>query len=163
MDCFNLIRVEFNSEVGDHITQKLAKAHSKRTLSDIEVQFVSPQYLKDFFEIIYVLELHLTLYHHIIYVDLDVLAQLWFEHPGHHSLIRRPCILQPKRYHFQMIIPCGCNERSLLLIAQRQGYLVISLESIQEAHLRMACGCIHQLIYPRQKGKDPLGNPYLNL
>ena len=74
MDCFNLIKVDFNSEVGDHITQKLARAHSKRKLSDIEAQFMSPQYLEDFFEIIYVLELHLTLYYHIVYVDLDVLA-----------------------------------------------------------------------------------------
>ena len=42
MDYFNLIWVNFNSIVGNHITQKLAKSHSKRTLSDIEAQFVSP-------------------------------------------------------------------------------------------------------------------------
>ena len=96
------------------------------------------------------LGLHLTFYHHIIYVDLNVLAQLWFEHPGHYSLINRPHILQPKRHHFLMIIPYGCDERSLLLIILSQGYLVVSLESIQEAHPRMARGCIHQLIYLRQ-------------
>ena len=74
MDCSNLIWVDFNSMVGNHTTQKLARDHSKRTLSGIEVQFVSPQYLESIFEIIYVLGLRLTLYHHIIYVDLNVLA-----------------------------------------------------------------------------------------
>ena len=49
-----------------------------------------------------------------------------------------------------MIIPCGCNERSLLLITSSQGYLVVSLESMQEAHPRMTRSCIHQLIYLRQ-------------
>ena len=74
MDCSNIIWVNFNSAVGNHITQKLARAHSKRTVSNIETQFVSPQYLENISEIIYVLELHLTLYHHIVYVDLNVLA-----------------------------------------------------------------------------------------
>ena len=74
MDCSNLIWVDFNSKVGNHITQKLARAHSKRTLSDIKAQFVSPQYLENISKIIYVLRLHLTLYHHIVYVDLNVLA-----------------------------------------------------------------------------------------
>ena len=41
MDCSNLIWVDFNSVVGNHITQKLARAHCKRTLSGIEMQFVS--------------------------------------------------------------------------------------------------------------------------
>ena len=74
MDCSNLIWVDLNSAVGNHITQELARAHTKRTLCGIEAQFVSPQYLKNIFEIVYVLGLHLTLYHHIIYVDLNVLA-----------------------------------------------------------------------------------------
>ena len=56
MDCSNLIWVDFNSAVGNHINQKLAKSHSKRTLSGIEAQFVSPQYLKNISEIIYVLD-----------------------------------------------------------------------------------------------------------
>ena len=94
--------------------------------------------------------LHLTLYHHIVYVDLNVLALLWFEHPCHHSLISGPRIFQLEGHHFVMIIPCECNEGSLLLITSSQGYLVVSLKSIQEAHLRMARGCIYQLIYPRQ-------------
>ena len=136
--------------VGNHITQKLAKAYPKRTLSGIEAQFVSAQYLENIFEIIYVLGLHLTLYHHIVYVDLNIFAQLWFEHPGHHSLVIKPCILQLKGHRFLMIIPCGRNERSLLLITQSQWYLVISLKNIQEVHLGMARSCIHQLIYPRQ-------------
>ena len=93
MDCSNLIWVDFNSAIGNHLTQKLARAHCKRTLSNIETQFVSPQYLKNISKIIYVLKLHPTLNHHIVYVDLNVLTQLWFEHPGHHSLISRPRIL----------------------------------------------------------------------
>ena len=56
MDCSNLIWVDLNSAVGNHITQQLAKAHSKRTLCGIETQFVSPQYLENISEIIYVLD-----------------------------------------------------------------------------------------------------------
>ena len=89
------------------------------------------------------LRLHLILYHHIIYVDLNIFVQLRFKYPSYHSLISRPHILQPKGHHIVMIIPCGCNERSLLLIIQSQRYLVISLESIQEAHSRVARSCTH--------------------
>ena len=38
------------------------------------------------------LEHHLTFHHHIIYIDPNTLAQLWFKHSRHHSLIGKPCI-----------------------------------------------------------------------
>ena len=102
--------------MSDHITQKLARVNAKRTLRSIKAQFVFPQYSKNIPKVVYVLGFHLTLYYHIIYVDLNIFAQLRLEYPGHHSLISRPCILQPKGHHFIMIIPRGRNERSLILI-----------------------------------------------
>ena len=81
-----------------------------------------PQYLKNIPKIIYILRLYFSLYHHIVYVDLNIFAQLRFKYLGHHPLISRPCILQSKRHHFVMIIPSRHNESSFLLL---------SLESIQ--------------------------------
>ena len=49
----NLIRVYFNLTMGDHITQKFARAEAKRTLISIKVQFVFPQYLKNTLKVIY--------------------------------------------------------------------------------------------------------------
>ena len=42
INCSNLVRVNFDSAMGNHITQKLARAYAKRTLSGIKVQFVFP-------------------------------------------------------------------------------------------------------------------------
>ena len=120
--------------MSDHKTQKLTKADAERTLRSIKAQFVFPQHLKNIPKVIYMLRLYFSLYPHIVYVDLNIFAQLRFKHPGHHPLISRPCILQFKMHHFVMIIPSRHNESSFLLI---------SLESIQEAHLRMAYNCIH--------------------
>ena len=47
---------------------------------------------------------HLTLHHHIIYIDLNTLAQLWFKHPSHHPLVGSPYILQAKGDHLVMVI-----------------------------------------------------------
>ena len=73
---------------------------------------------------------HLSLYHHIIYVDLNILAQLWLEHPDHHPLIGRPCIFQTKVHHFVVVVSSGSDKSRLLLIFQGQWYLMVSLESI---------------------------------
>ena len=58
--------------MGNHITQKFARAHTKRELSNIEAQFVFPQYLENILEVIYMLGLCLALYHHIIDINLNV-------------------------------------------------------------------------------------------
>ena len=39
--------------MGDHITQKFARAKAKRTLISIKAQFVFPQYLKNTLKVIY--------------------------------------------------------------------------------------------------------------
>ena len=46
-----------------------------------------PQDFKDASEVCNVLEHHLTLHHHVVYVDLNTFAQLGFKHSCHHSLI----------------------------------------------------------------------------
>ena len=116
VDCSNLIGVDLNFAIGDHIAQEFSITGAKRTLRSIKAQFVFPQYSKNIPEVVYMLGLHLTLYYHIVYVDLNIFSQLRLEHPSHHSLVSRPCVLQPKGHHFVMIIPCGRNKRSLLLI-----------------------------------------------
>ena len=58
----------------------------------------------------------LALHNHVIDIDFNILAQLWFEHFGHHSLISLPCIFQPKGHHFVVIVPYRGNKNSLLLI-----------------------------------------------
>ena len=86
---------------------------------------------------------HLTLHHHIIYIDLDTLAQLRFKHSSHHSSIGRPCIFQTKGHHFVMVISCRGDKSYLFLIIQSQWYLVVSLEGIQKTHPMVAYNCIH--------------------
>ena len=46
-----------------------------------------------------------------------------------------------------MIIPNRSNKSSFLFIVQGQRYLMITLESIQETHPRMADSSVYQLIY----------------
>ena len=46
-----------------------------------------------------------------------------------------------------MVVPNRGNKSNPLLIVQSQRYLVITLEDIQKAHLRMANSGIHQLVY----------------
>ena len=46
-----------------------------------------------------------------------------------------------------MIIPNRSNKSSFLLIVQGQRYLMITLESIQETHPKMADSSVYQLIY----------------
>ena len=76
-----------------HVTEKLVWSHSKRTLGGVKVQLVFPQNFKDVSEVSHMLGYHLTLHHHVIYVDFNVLAQLWFKHSHrHHPLIGRPCV-----------------------------------------------------------------------
>ena len=64
------------------------------------------------------LEHYLALYNHIINIDFNALAQLWFEHFSHHPLISKPCVFQTKGHHFVVIISSGSNKRCLFLIIQ---------------------------------------------
>ena len=50
-----------------------------------------------------------------------------------------------------MVVPDKGNKSGFLLIVQSQRYLVITLEGIQQAHLRMANSGIYQLVYLRHK------------
>ena len=104
--------------MGNHITQKLARAYAERTLSSIKAQFVFPQYLDNILEVIYMLRLYFTLHHHIIYIHLNIFAQLRLKHPSHYPLVGKPCIFQSKGHHFIVVIPSGCKKSSLFLIVQ---------------------------------------------
>ena len=109
------------------------------------------QYFKNILEVSHMFGHHLTLYHHIIYINLNILAQLWLKHLSHHSLIGRPCILQTKRYHLVVVISSRSDKNCLLLITQGQWYLMVSLEGIYKAHSRMVYSCIHWLVYLRYR------------
>ena len=93
---------------------------------------------------------YFALYNHIINIDFNTPAQLWFEHFSYHPLIRRPCVFQTKEHHFVVIISSRSNKSYFFLVVQCQWYLMISFKGIQETHPRMANRCIHQLIYPRR-------------
>ena len=93
---------------------------------------------------------YLTLHHHVIYIHLNILTHLCFEHLGHHPLIRRSSVFQTERHYLVMVIPNRGDKRRFLLIVKDQWYLMVSLESIKEAHPRMAYRCVDQLIYPKK-------------
>ena len=77
-----------------------------------------PQNFKDVSEVSHMLGHHLTLYHHVVYVDFNSLAQLWFKHSRHHPLIGRPYVFQPKGHHFVMVVSNGSDKSYLFLIVQ---------------------------------------------
>ena len=62
--------------VCNHVPLKLTRSNLnlKRTLRSVKAQLVSPQYPKDIPEVINMLRFYLTLYHHIIYVNLNVFS-----------------------------------------------------------------------------------------
>ena len=86
---------------------------------------------------------YVTLHHHVIYIHLNILTHLCFEHLGHHPLIRRSNIFQAEMHHLVMVIPNGGDKRRFLLIIKGQWYLMVSLESIKETHSRMTYRSVH--------------------
>ena len=92
-----------------------------------------------------------TLYHHVIYLDFNVLTHLQLKHPGHHPLIGGTGVLQTKRHHFIVVVSNGGDKSCLFLIIYSQGYLMISLKGVYEAHSRMSHGCVYQPIYSRHR------------
>ena len=59
---------------------------------------------------------HIALHHYVIYIDLNILAQLGFKHLGHHPLIGGSHIFQAKGHHLVMVVSSGGNKGCLLLI-----------------------------------------------
>ena len=94
---------------------------------------------------------YLTLYYHVINVGLNALPEMWLEHPSHHSLVYGTSILQAKRHDFVMVVSNGSESGCFFLVVHNQCYLMVSLESIQEAHSGVAYGCVYQLIYLRHR------------
>ena len=64
------------------------------------------------------ISLYFALYRHIVYVHLNILAQLGVKHFGHHSFVGGPCIFQSKGHYFVMVIPNERKECNLFLIVQ---------------------------------------------
>ena len=58
-----------------------------------------PQDFKDISEVSYLLGHLLDFYHHIVYIDLNTLTQLWFKHLSHHLLIGGSRAFQAKGHH----------------------------------------------------------------
>ena len=106
------------------------------------MELMSLQNFKDVCKVPYMLEYYLTLHHHIIYIHLNILTHLCFKHLGHHPLIRRSNIFQTEKHHLAMVIPNRGDKRRFLLIIKGQWYLMVTLESIKEAHPRMAYHCV---------------------
>ena len=90
---------------------------------------------------------YLTLYYHVINIDLNALPKLWLEHSSHPSLVCGPHILQAERHDFVMVVSNGSEKGSFFLVVRSQCYLMVSLENIQEAHSGVAYSCVYQLIY----------------
>ena len=112
---------------------------------------MSPQNFKNVPEVSNVFRCYLTFYYHVINVGLNALLELWLEHSSHHSPVCGPLDLQAERHHFVMVVSNGSEKGCLFLVVRDQCYLMVSLESIQEAHSGVACSCIHQLTYLRHR------------
>ena len=77
-----------------------------------------PQDLKNIPEVVNVLKFQLTLDHHIVYINFNILAQLCLKHPSHHPLISKPCIFQSKMHHLVMVVSNRSDKSCFLLIFQ---------------------------------------------
>ena len=75
-----------------------------------------PQNFKNVSEVSHVLKHHLALHHHVIYIDLNTLAQLRLKHLSHHPLIGRSCIFHAKGHYFVMVVSSGSDKGYFLLI-----------------------------------------------
>ena len=70
-----------------------------------------PQDSEDVCEVAHMLGYYFALYNHIINIDFNAPIQLWFEHFGHHPLISKPCIFQPKGQHLVMIVSSRSDKK----------------------------------------------------
>ena len=76
------------------------------------------QNFKDVFEVSHMLKHHLTLHHHVVYIDFNTHAQLWLKHSRYHLLLGRPCVFQTKEHYFVVVVSNGNDKSCLLLIVQ---------------------------------------------
>ena len=81
---FDLIRVYLDSSMSHPIAEKLARTYPKRVFGGIKTELVSLQNFEDVCKVPYMLGHYLTLHHHVIYIHLNILTHLCFEHLGHH-------------------------------------------------------------------------------
>ena len=99
-----------------HIAEEFARTYPKKAFGDIKMKLVSPQNFKDVCKVPYMLGHYLTLHHHVIYIHLNILTHLCFEHLSHHRLVCRSSVFQIERHHLVMVIPNGGDKRRFLLI-----------------------------------------------
>ena len=71
-----------------------------------------------------------ALYHHVIYIDFNILTHLRLKHSGHHSLVGGPYVFQTKRHHLVVVVSNGSDKSCLFLVVCSQWYLMISLKGI---------------------------------
>ena len=103
-----------------HIAEELARTYPKRVFGGIKTELVSLQNFEDVCKVPYMLGHYLTLHHNVIYIHLNILTHLCFEHLGHHPLIRRSSVFQTERHHLVMVISNGGDKRRFLLIIKGQ-------------------------------------------
>ena len=77
-----------------------------------------PQDFKDVSEVSYVLGHHLVFHHHIVYINLNTITQLWFKHLSHHLLIGGSRVFQAKGHHLIVVVSSGSDKSCLFLIIQ---------------------------------------------
>ena len=117
---FDFIRVYLDSSMSHHIAKELARTYPKRVFGGIKTELVSLQNFEDVCNVPYMLGHYLTLHHNVIYIHLNILTHLCFEHLGHHPLIRRSSVFQTERHHLVMVISNGGDKRRFLLIIKGQ-------------------------------------------
>ena len=69
------------------------------------------------------LENHLALHYHIIYISFNILIQLCLKHLSHHPLIGRPRIFQAKGHHLVIVVSNRNNKSCLFLSKVSDGTL----------------------------------------
>ena len=105
------------------------------------------------------LSIYFALYHHIIYVHFNILAQLRLKHSGHYSLIGGPHVFQLKGHYFVMVIPNRRKENSLFQLRISGGSLGrCPISSSKDGLLSRPPTDLSEA-----GGKGPLGKPCLGL
>ena len=61
---------------------------------------------------------HIAFHHHVVYIDFNTFAQLWFKHSCHHLLIGRPRIFQKKWHQFVVVVSNGSEKSCPFFIVQ---------------------------------------------
>ena len=91
---------------------------------------MSSQDFKDVADVSHMFGHQFLFYHHVIYVDFNVLTHLQLKHPSHHPLVGGIDVLQTKRHHLIVVVSDGGDKSCLFLVVYSQGYLMVSLKGI---------------------------------